>query len=54
MAIYDPAYDISEVLSTGKVYMAQIDANSHTVVNIGLRYHEYISMSPSYIYGKCP
>ena len=52
MAIYDPTLDIAEALSSGEVYTAQIDANSHTVVNIGLVYYKYISRRPVYKYGK--
>ncbi|KAF2657475.1 hypothetical protein K491DRAFT_742118 [Lophiostoma macrostomum CBS 122681] len=39
VAIYDPTFDLAEALSSGEVYTAQIDANSHTVVDIGLVYY---------------
>jgi hypothetical protein len=51
MAIYDPELTIENAITRGTLYTAQIDANSHTVVNIGLKYYEYISKRSSYNYG---
>ncbi|CAO2653808.1 Nn.00g032190.m01.CDS01 [Neocucurbitaria sp. VM-36] len=50
MAIYDPSYDIVQMMKDGQLYTAQIDANSHTVVNIGLKYYTYLNKTSSYKY----
>lgn len=52
MAIYDPELYIAEAISSGSLHTAEIDANSHTVVNIGLKYYEYLAKRSSYIYGE--
>ena len=52
MAIYDPAFDLTQMMADGQLYTAQIDANSHTVVNIGLEYYTYINKTSNYRYGK--
>ncbi|KAH7095950.1 hypothetical protein FB567DRAFT_513829 [Paraphoma chrysanthemicola] len=50
LAIYDPSRDLIEMQSEGQLYTAQIDANSHTVVNIGLEYYTYLNRTASYRY----
>ena len=52
MAIYDPSYDIVQSMTDGQLYTAQIDANSHTVVNIGLKYYTYLNKTSNYKYGQ--
>lgn len=52
MAIYDPAYDIKQMVADGQLYTAQIDANSHTVVNIGLVHYRYLNKTANYRYRK--
>ena len=52
MAIYDPSYDIAQLMTDGQLYTAQIDANSHTVVNIGLKYYTYLNKTSNYKYGQ--
>jgi hypothetical protein len=52
MAIYDPAFDLVQMMADGQLYTAQIDANSHTVVNIGLVYYTYLNRTSNYKYGK--
>lgn len=52
IAFYDPSYNITELLPSGEAYILEIDANSRTVVNIGLQYYEYLTKRPRYIYGK--
>jgi hypothetical protein len=52
MAIYDPSFSFAQMMAEGQLYTAQIDANSHTVVNIGLLYHTYVNRTSSYGYGK--
>ncbi|KAH4977242.1 hypothetical protein HBI53_135100 [Parastagonospora nodorum] len=50
MAIYDPSYDIKQMVTDGQLYTAQIDANSHTVVNIGLVHYRYLNKTANYRY----
>ncbi|KAF2689564.1 hypothetical protein K458DRAFT_384198 [Lentithecium fluviatile CBS 122367] len=50
MAIYDPVLGIEDAIAGGTLYTAQIDANSHTVVNIGLKYYQYVSKRSNYNY----
>ena len=52
MAIYDPSFDLVQMMADGQLYTAQIDANSHTVVNIGLEYYTYLNKTPNYRYGE--
>jgi hypothetical protein len=52
MAIYDPSFSFAQMMAEGQLYTAQIDANSHTVVNIGLVYYTYVNRTSSYGYGK--
>jgi hypothetical protein len=52
MAIYDPSYDVVQLMTNGQLYTAQIDANSHTVVNIGLKYYTYLNKTSNYKYGQ--
>jgi hypothetical protein len=51
MAIYDPSFDLVQLMTDGQLYTAQIDANSHTVVTIGLRYYTYLKKTANYKYG---
>jgi hypothetical protein len=51
MAIYDPSHDIVQLMTDGQLYIAQIDANSHTVVDIGLKYYTYLNKTSNYKYG---
>jgi hypothetical protein len=50
MAIYDPQYDIEQMIPDGQLYTAQIDANSHTVVNVGLVRYRYLNRTSNYKY----
>jgi hypothetical protein len=50
MAVYDPEFNIKQMISDGQVYTAQIDANSHTVLNIGLVHYRYINKISNYRY----
>jgi hypothetical protein len=52
MAVYDPSFSFAQMMQEGQLYTAQIDANSHTVVNIGLMYYTYVNKTSSYRYGK--
>lgn len=52
MAIYDASYGIDQMIADGQTYTAQVDANSHTVVNIGLEYYMYLNKTSNYKYGK--
>lgn len=52
MAVYDARYDIRDALRDGYLQSAQIDANGHTVINVGLSYYEYLDRPPVYKYGK--
>ena len=49
---YDPAFDPIQMMADGRLYTAQIDANSHTVVNTGLVYYKYLNRTSNYKYGK--
>lgn len=51
MAIYDASYSIEQMIADGQTYTAQVDANSHTVVNIGLEYYKYLNRTSNYKYG---
>jgi hypothetical protein len=51
MVIYDASYKFHEMLEAGQAFIAEVDANSHTVVNIGLTYYTYLNKTPSYKYG---
>ncbi|KAH8732637.1 hypothetical protein GQ44DRAFT_667862 [Phaeosphaeriaceae sp. PMI808] len=53
MAIYDPSYDLIEMMVEGQLYTVQIDANSHTVVDIGLVYYTYLNKASNYKYLTC-
>ncbi|KAF2795862.1 hypothetical protein K505DRAFT_301396 [Melanomma pulvis-pyrius CBS 109.77] len=50
MAVYDARYDIRDALRDGYLQSAQIDANGHTVINVGLSYYEYLDRPPVYKY----
>jgi hypothetical protein len=50
MAVYDAEYDIGLMVSGGQLYTAQIDANSHTVLNIGLVHYRYLNKTSNYRY----
>ena len=52
MAVYDASFDLVQMMADGQLYTAQIDANSHTVVNIGLEYYKYLNKTPNYKYGE--
>lgn len=52
IAIFDPSYDIVRMMTDGQLYTAQIDANSHTFVNIGLEYYTYLNKTSNYKYSK--
>jgi hypothetical protein len=53
MAIYDPDFDIRQMVSDGQVYTAQVDANARTTLNIGLVHYRYINKTSNYRYRKC-
>jgi hypothetical protein len=52
MAIYDPSYNIGEMLMRDQVFTAQIDANARTVVSIGLVHYRYLNGTSNYRYRK--
>jgi hypothetical protein len=52
IAVYDPRYDIGDALRNGYLQSAQIDANGHTVITVGLLHYEYINKPPAYRYGE--
>jgi hypothetical protein len=52
MATYDPTYDIKQMVSYSQLYTTQIDANSHTVVKIGLVHYRYLNKTSNYKYRK--
>jgi hypothetical protein len=54
IAVYDPQYDIGDAIRNGYLQSAQIDANGHTVITVGLQYYEYIDRPPAYRYGEMP
>jgi hypothetical protein len=51
MAIYDPLYDIRDMIVRNQLFTAQIDANSRTVVTIGLVHYRYLNGTSNYRYG---
>jgi hypothetical protein len=53
MAIYDPLYDIRDMIVRNQLFTAQIDANSRTVVTIGLVHYRYLNGTSNYRYGGC-
>jgi hypothetical protein len=52
MAIYDPLYDLGHMITHHQLFTAQIDANSYTVVNIGLAHYRYLNKTSNYRYRK--
>ncbi|KAF2831781.1 hypothetical protein CC86DRAFT_402277 [Ophiobolus disseminans] len=50
MAIYDPSFSLAQMMADGQLYTAQIDANGHTVVNVGLKYYTYLNRTSNYKY----
>jgi hypothetical protein len=52
MAIYDPSYDLGHMITNHQLFTAQIDANSYTVVNIGLVHYRYLNHTSNYRYRK--
>ncbi|KAH4988039.1 hypothetical protein HBI76_094530 [Parastagonospora nodorum] len=51
MVIYDPEFDIKQMVADGQVYTSLFDANSHTAVSIGLVQYIYINKTSNYRYG---
>jgi len=51
MAVYDARYDIRDAMRHGYLQSAQIDANGHTSINVGLSYYKYLDRPPVYKYG---
>jgi hypothetical protein len=54
MAIYDPEFDIRQMVADGQVYTSLFDANSHTAVNVRLVQYKYINKTSNYRYGTWP
>jgi hypothetical protein len=52
MAIYDPLYDISDMILRNQLFTAQIDANSRTVITIGLVHYRYLNGTSNYRYRR--
>ncbi|KAH6554075.1 hypothetical protein HBI07_006250 [Parastagonospora nodorum] len=50
MVIYDPEFDIKQMVADGQVYTSLFDANSHTAVSIGLVQYIYINKTSNYRY----
>lgn len=53
VALYDPAYPLDEIVAEGRLPIATLDANSVTLINVGLRRYEYLRRQPISRYGTC-